>query len=763
MRIRQNISLFVLGITALLFAACSNTKFLTGDQMLYTGRKKVTIVSEEKSKVVKPAVKIAEEVSSFEPNNALFGKRVLLPVGLWYFNYRKPEEGKKGGFLYRKLNDEPILLSNVNPQQRCLKIESDLFGNGFLNSKTSYTLDTVKNNPRKAKISYSIDIEQPYVLNEILNQPARDSIDTLINQFTSNLNLKTGDIFNIETIKAEKRKLASMLIEEGYYFFSSKNIEIIADTTNVPFRINLLIRKRVQIEPYICRKYAINRIEVQVKQTSSDVNTNMETDTVLYDGLYITGQTGYLKPQTIGRSILFRENDLYSETKHKGTIPLLNNYGVFESVKMQFSVSDNSQQKLDLLVELKPKDDVSLNLEGAVQTKSTGFAGPMSEITITHANISHTANRLQLKAFGGFEWQLGNDSENDLGANSFNAGINSSFVFPRMLVPIKSIKGNKTLVAKSVGTLGFEFINNVKYYRMNSINASFGYQWKKKQKVMHNFLPLRINIVSLIKTTAEFDSIVNTNPYVKKSFEEQTIIGSKYSFTYDNSTGSRNGFYFQGEISSSGNFIDLVNQIGGNERPYTFFGEIYSQFVKTSLDFRYYTQTTKNGWVMRIYTGTGVSYGNSSVMPYVEQYFSGGSNSLRGFTARSLGPGGYQPVEYNGIIDQTGDIKLEMNVEYRFPLTELMKGALFVETGNVWLLNFDENRPGSQFKFNTFVNQLAVSTGVGLRFDFDFFVIRTDLGFPLRYPYDDGDGNWINNAKEMFSNLRLNLAIGFPF
>jgi outer membrane protein assembly factor BamA len=746
----------------LLVASCSNTKFLTGDQKLYTGHNNIEIVSDEKSKVVKHAEGIAEEITFIQPNNALMGKRVLPPLGLWYYNYHKPDDGKRGGFLYRTFKKEPLLLSYVNPEQRVLKIESELFGNGFFNSNASYELDSARNNPRKVKISYTIEVEQPYLLNEILNQPALDSIDSLINLHTEKLNLKTGDVFNIETIKNEKRKLASMLIEDGYYFFGPENIEIIADTTDIPFRVNLLVRKRAGIEPYICRKYKINRVEVQVKQTAGNANPELPNDTILYDGVYITGRTDYLKPQTICRSILFRGGDLYSETKHKGTVPLLNNYGVFESVKMQFVITDSIQQKLNVLVELKPKNDVSLNIEGAVQAKSTGFAGPTSEISIAHANIARAANRLQLKVFGGFEWQWGTGNADDLGSNSYNAGINSSFVFPRMMVPFQSIRENKTLIAKSVGTLGFEFINNVRYYRMNSINMGFGYQWRKTQKISHQLLPLRINIVSLQKTTAEFDSIVDSNPYVKKSFEEQTIIGPKYDFTYDNSTRNRNGVYFQGELSTSGNIIDLFYQLSSSERPYTLLGETYSQFVKTSVDFRYYTRSVKKGWVMRFYAGTGVSYGNSTVMPYVEQYYSGGSNSLRGFTARSLGPGSYKPVDYNGIIDQTGDIKLEMNAEYRFPLTESMLGALFLESGNVWLLNNDENRPGAQFNFNTFGRQLAVGTGLGLRFDFDFFVLRTDFGLPLRYPYNDGSGYW-NTFGETFSKFMFNIAIGYPF
>ena len=150
-------------------------------------------------------------------------------------------------------------------------------------------------------------------------------------------------------------------------------------------------------------------------------------------------------------------------------------------------------------------------------------------------------------------------------------------------------------------------------------------------------------------------------------------------------------------------------------------------------------------------------------MPYVEQFYSGGSNSLRGFTARSIGPGSYRPVEYNGIVDQTGDIKLEFNVEYRFKFSKTVLGALFAETGNVWLLNEDVSRPGAEFNFNTFANQLAVGAGIGLRFDFDYFVLRTDFGVPLRSPYVIENGYWIGNMDDALSGIKLNIAIGFPF
>ena len=178
---------------------------------------------------------------------------------------------------------------------------------------------------------------------------------------------------------------------------------------------------------------------------------------------------------------------------------------------------------------------------------------------------------------------------------------------------------------------------------------------------------------------------------------------------------------------------------------------------------RLYTNTVKQGLVFRLYAGTGYSYGNSTVMPYIEQFYSGGANSLRAFTARSVGPGTYKPEEINGIIDQTGDIKLEGNIEYRFPFSKTLKGAIFIDAGNVWLLNEDESRPGAEFKFGTFIDQLAVGTGFGLRFDFNFFVMRTDFGLPLRTPYATENGNWLTTTKEVLSGSLFNLAIGYPF
>ncbi|MBK7711464.1 MAG: BamA/TamA family outer membrane protein [Bacteroidales bacterium] len=200
-----------------------------------------------------------------------------------------------------------------------------------------------------------------------------------------------------------------------------------------------------------------------------------------------------------------------------------------------------------------------------------------------------------------------------------------------------------------------------------------------------------------------------------------------------------------------------------SDRPYYFFSNVYSQYLKLTTDFRYYRNGYNKSLVFRLYAGIGAPYGNSAALPYVEQFFSGGAYSIRGFTARYLGPGSFHSADNSGYIDQSGDIKLESNLEFRFDMSKLLKGALFVETGNIWLVNEDVNRPGAKFDINTFYNQLAVGTGFGLRFDFTFFVLRTDIGLPLRTPYKTNGNNWLNSTNKVFSGALFNLAIGYPF
>lgn len=756
---------------AIAAAGCSNTKFLTGDQMLYTGRKNVFIGDGEKFRDTH-VKQMAASVTSFKPNNSIGGKRLLPPVGLWYYNYRNPDDStRRPGWFYRTLVKEPVLVSQVNPEARCNKLESDLFGNGYFQARVWSEIDTNGRNPKKAGITYFVKPGNPFRYNDISFSSPADAVDSIIAGYQPKLDIKPDDIFNLETVRSEAKKMTDLVVEDGYYFFNQGHIKYIADTTISPYKIDLRIGKDNENILNGGRKYSIDEITVWIKRDVDSLNPQSEL-TFLSDRIKIVSTGSRLDPEVITRAVYFRTGDIYSATGHRQTVTHLNSYGIFRFVNVKYVPDpDSLVSQLDVMIELTPMKDINLDLEANVVTKSTGFSGPGFAATLTHGNLSRAANKLQLRLNGGLEWQVGANSGSTLGTTSYNLGLSASIVFPKLIGPALIIRPGRFNLPKTSVTTGVEFLNKIQYYRMSSISLGYGYQWRRSARVTQSLYPVFVNSIDLLKTTPEFDTLMAENPYIRKSFEEQFIAGMKYDFTFDNNLVRQpHGFYFQAAVGTSGNLIDLIKRISSPdaERPYSIIGNVYSQFIKLSTDIRYYRNLRDHSFVFRLFSGVGYSYSNSVVMPYVEQFYSGGSNSIRAFLARSLGPGSYLPPDgsdsdEDDIIDQTGDIKLEGNVEYRVRLSKVLHGALFLEAGNVWLLNEDETRPGAHFSFDTFTKELAVGTGFGFRFDFDFFILRTDFGFPLRTPYINGDSYWVTSTNDFFDGLIFSLAIGYPF
>ncbi len=748
-------------------AGCSNTKFLTGDQLLYTGRKIVIIDDSIKTKDYNVS-QVTKSVTSYKPNNSIGGKRVLPPVGLWVYNYSKPrEEGKSPGWFYKTLAKEPVLVSVVNPEMRCRKLESELFGNGYFHATAQFGIDTSAHDNRKAGIIYYIKPGQPFMYNEISFAPPVDAVDTVINSFQPDLAIKPNDVFNLETARSQTKKITDRVLENGYFYFSQANLKYTADTLRKPYNIDLRIGKDIDLTPNAGSKYFIGEIVVRISGETDTAGIQSQDDTVLYDGIRIISKGMPFKPEVFARSIYFRPGDRYSLSKHRKTMIHLNSYGVFKFINVRYLPDpDTLVRKLDMMIELTPAKEIGLDLEANLVTKSTGFSGPGFAATLAHGNLARGANRLQLKLDGGFEWQWGSTSSSALGTFSYNIGLSSSLIIPRMLLPFGLVREGRFNLPQTTVTLGFEFLNKIQYYRMSSVNLGFGYQWKKPERITHIFYPLFVNSINLLETTPEFDTLMLDNPYIKKSFEEQFIVGMKYDFIYDNNiTKQPHGFYFQAGISTSGNLLGLLKSISSDEaeRPYSFRGSVYSQFIKLTTDVRYYRNIRDMSFAFRLYSGVGIPYTNSEVMPYVEQFYSGGSNSIRAFIARSVGPGTIKYDKEADIIDQTGDIKLEGNFEFRFGISKVLRGALFIDAGNIWLLNPDEKRPGAEFSYK-FIDQVAVGTGAGLRFDFGFFVLRTDVGVPLRNTYVENGSNWIPGVRNyQWDDLVFSLAIGYPF
>ncbi len=748
-------------------AGCSNTRFLADDQFLYTGRRKVEIIKSDDNIKVLPVRNYVESITNHKVNNSLFGYRVLPPVGLWVHNYVKVNEQKKlKNWLYKTFSSDPVLLSDVNPELRSSKIENDLFDRGYFKSNAWSVVDTNRRNPHKVKVTYFIELSPPFQYKQIIIDSVTDHIDTLIstNRFISEV--KAGEQFNLEKIKNMRVGMSRTIQDSGYFYFSPEYIDLKADTLTANNKLNLLVGKRKGLPETVISKYKINNITISSLQKSD--SSDSKTDTTIYAGIKILSSGEYLKNEVLLNSIVFRPGDTYSHSSYQRSMNQLSNLGVFKyaNISFQRNKEDSLQYLLDANIDLLKADNIIADFEADLVNKSSGYAGPQLAVGISHGNVFHGAERLRVGLTGGFEWQWGTKSESQLGTYSYQFGINSGLTFPRITIPFVSSVRNQLLMQRTSIAFDFSILNRVAYYKMASSKTNLQYQWSKTSNIQHSFTPVYVNSVNLLATTPEFDSVVNENIYIRKSFEEQYIIGPRYEFIYNNTLIIRpNNFLFQGGINTSGNVIDLFAGIGktDEERPYYFLDNIYSQFVKLTTDFRYYRNGYNKSLALRLYAGIGLPYGNSTALPYVEQFFSGGAYSIRGFTARYLGPGSYYSEDQSGYIDQSGDVKLETNLEFRFGMSKVLKGAVFIDAGNIWLVNEDPSRPGAKFNFNTFYEQVAVSAGIGLRFDFTFFVLRTDAGFPIRNPYPTNGRYWLSAGEDILSGTLFHLAIGYPF
>jgi outer membrane protein assembly factor BamA len=446
------------------------------------------------------------------------------------------------------------------------------------------------------------------------------------------------------------------------------------------------------------------------------------------------------------------------------------NLGTFKFVKNQFKVSDTTGNYLDAYYYLTPLPRKSIRVEVVGKTNSANYTGTELNINWSNRNTFHGAELLSISVFGGVEVQVSGQNN---GFNVYRFGGEASLIWPRFIAPIK-LKSSSGFIPKTKATLGYEFQNRTNLYSLQTLKGSFGYLWKENARKEHQLNITEITYASPQNVTDLYKSQIEENRSLEKVIERQLIFGPTYTYTYTNTMEKRrkNTFYYKAGIDFSGNIAGLVSGSNIKKGDTTkVLGVPFSQFVKIENEFRHFYKLGKNSQIAsRIIAGGGFAYGNSNEMPFIKQFFIGGTNSIRAFRARSLGPGTFDGSTDTSsfLADQSGDVKLEFSTEYRAKIYSVVNGALFLDAGNIWLLNSNSEKPGSKFS-KDFLNELAVGVGAGLRFDFSFLVLRTDLAFPIRKPYLPTGDRWVldkvnvGNGGWRKENLVFNLAIGYPF
>jgi outer membrane protein insertion porin family len=760
MRLYNNFQLFVL---LLFLAGCSGTRHLPKGEKLYVGAATALVTDEiVDSRQIKS---VAQEAVRPEPNSSVLGMRPKL----WL--YQTAGENPKGKVKQwlKKKGESPVLLSDVKPAVTAAIIDAKLFNLGIFNSKTTFE---TKEKERTAKIIYTSHIHAPYKIKSYSIEISDDSISRLIKSQAGNSLVKAGDPYQLVNLQNERNRIDALLKDSGYFYFSPDYLVFEADTSVTDQGMTLRLTLKKETPDEALRAYCIRKVTID-QNYSLDEGKN-DNDTTMYGNVVFMGKKDEMniRPDVILRAVFLKQNENYDRQNHSITLNRLMSMGNFKFVQVKFADSDSTGY-LDVTILLTPLPTNTFRAEMDIVTKSNNYTGPRMNISLLNRNTFGGSEQLNLNMAGSFEAQL-NALNQGLFSYSFNPQL--ELTIPRLQLPFKLKLSNSIYTPQTRVTLSYNYMKRVNYFDMSTLLFSYGYKWKKNVREAHELTPINISNTALSNESDDFKALLTANPYLKKSYDEQFVAGASYSYTYNEQPvpGKTLQYYLQFHAESAGSVFSLINIIAGKDpssvNPSTMLGMVYSQFVKFSVDGRAYINiNSRDKLAMRFNAGIGKAFGNSSSLPYSRQFFSGGPNSIRAFAINSVGPGDYEQQAAGGFLQTGGDIKLEMNAEYRFDIYSFLKGAVFVDAGNVWLQASNPVSLGNPFRFNSFMNEVAVGSGFGLRLDVSFFVLRFDLAAPLRKPWLPATDRWVINEMNPFNadwrkeNLMLNMAIGYPF
>lgn len=747
---------------ALLLSACSTTKRLGADDILYTGVKKVDIRTFDKQPLAPGVGSDVKQAVNVKPNNCLISPSVRypFPLGLWvYNNWPNPPKGFRH-WLYEKLVAEPVLISDVRPEVRTKMIDQILDNNGYFSGSASYELVKGKN-PKKARIIYNVSTGPAYPIDSVILLADSTRLGFMIDSIARRgTYLRPGNRYCTDSLSSERVRIANALRNKGYYFFRPEFIEYQADSTIHKGAIALKMVMNPKTPAFALEQYRVGDIITTVRRNKGGgVPDTFETNR----GTVIQYLPSKLRKHLIPSCITFREGRLMSVRNMNSTQTYLSRLGVFSSIEINAVPDTTRHNVLNVEIDCTLDSPLEAAIEMNVTSKSNSYLGPGFDFRVTNRNLFGGGEQLSVDLVGSYEWQTGRSAKGGI-FNSYEAGLNATLAFPRLLAP-RFIPRSRRELNWTRMNLGADLLNRPHYFRMVQFNLGITYDWRVNRYANSSLTLFKLTYANLLNTTQEFDSIMDVNRAIAQSFRNQFIPQISYQYVYDRKLNSNNSINWQFTVQQAGNLFWAIYRACGIKGEKKLFGTPFSQFVKGQTQLVWNRRLRGEQWlVSRVMAGAEHAYGNSSEVPYSEQFYCGGANSVRAFAVRSIGPGSYRvPAnQVNGYFDQTGTFKFEFNVEYRFPIVGPLHGALFIDSGNVWLLKNDAQRPGGQLKASTFFRDLAVGTGAGLRVDVGMLVIRGDLGIGIHAPYNTGKKGYYN-MESFGKSLEFHLAIGYPF
>lgn len=698
---------------------------------------------------------------------------------LGVYNYWPPWKNNE---IRKNTGEAPVIYDSLLTESSLKQLKIYTENRGYFDSKISYSTK-IKNN--KIKVQYQIKLGDPYLIKSVEYIFADDEVKKksfLILRETL-LDLKPGNTFDIDILDKQREKIKIEMKNLGYYYFNKDFIKYKVDSTGGKKEIAIFLHINNQKikdklndtlveKPHV--KYNINDVNIYLSSDYKDKNLN-NFDTVRFKNIKVhidtsNGEPLKYRPRMLNHAVGLKKGELYRLENQQSTYKHFNELGLFKNVNVSFD--DIGRNKLNTNIFLIPSKKKSVSIE-AIGTNSGGDLGVKTNLIYQNKNLFRGGENLTVKLSGGLEiQQLINADENEnnvnfLGIfNTLEVGPEINLEFPRFLLPIGLEKFSRKMNPKTNLRYLLNYQKRPEYVR-NLTQISFGYFWNGSPFIKHYVNPIDVSIIKLA-TTSDFQTQLDdeTNPFILNSFNDHFINASNYSFVYNNQRINKvtNFVFFKFNFEAAGNIqsgiYSLANKTFDNTdtESYNIFNIRYAQYVKTDFDFRAYGQTRSTSFVKRINVGIGKPYGNLDALPFEKSYYGGGSNSIRAWQARSLGPG-TTLLETDSTVFQIGELKIEGNLEYRFDITKLFEGAAFIDAGNVWILSKDENRPNAEINAGKFWKDIAIGVGIGLRLDFNFFLIRFDVASKLKDPGSDTP----EKIDLKWEQQTYNLGIGYPF
>lgn len=775
------------------------TKNIPDDDQLFVGLTKI-VYEDEKNYAEKSyddhLTTTKEEVEAAlatEPNGSLFGSSYISMPWSWHLWVYNKFSGKKSGFakwMTKSFGKAPVLMSQVNPALRASVASSVLRNNGYFRGHVSYEA-VPRKNPKKSKIGYTVRLDSLFTLDSVAYTNFPAEIQALIDSTSEERLINRGTPLSVAALDGERNRISTLLRNNGYYYFNPSYTSYLADTFATADKAQLRLQLADGLDEAVLHRWYVGKIDVLFRKSMRETLTDSISRRFLT--IHFNGRRSPIRPSVVLRDLRLRPRQEFSYDRYQESVGKINSTGVFSSTDFQFTQRPGTDT-LDLRLSCVFDKPYDFYIEGNAIGRTSGRYGPEAKIGLTKRNAFRAGEKLDINLHGAYEWERGGGSD----MSSYQYGADASIEFPRIIAPFYNSDrirrsqrpgGSRTpdgtrrrrhrfyTTPVTYAKISTDIVRRPKYYKMHVVTGEWTYRWQPSASSRHELSPLTVKYQYMNSHTEKFDSMMQVNPYLIASMSDYFIPKMRYSYTYTSPSSLRHPIRWETTIEEAGNLVSLWDMAGGhsfNEKGKSFFKTPYSQFVKLETDLsKTWSLNTTSQLVGHVNAGVIYAYGNSDYTPFSESFYVGGANSVRAFGVRRIGPGAFDGSVLSrqaSYLFQNGDIKFVANLEYRTRLFGDLNGAVFLDAGNVWSFDelWDENDTDgapiehTAFKPSRMLDEMALGTGIGLRYDLGFLVIRLDWGLALHCPYDTGKSGYFNVNRFKDAHT-LHFAIGYPF